>query len=98
MRRVVEIIQNYNNFDYLDMAEKELGELHQRSFSKDDFVETGETVENDISGKNEKTYRLIDRLSEEESKHNRKVYNRATEIEDKEWREFFEILKGQNYS
>ena len=25
MRRVVEIIQNYNNFDYLDMAEKELG-------------------------------------------------------------------------
>ena len=98
MRRAVEIIQNYNNFHYLDMAEKELGELHQRSFSEDDFVETGETVENDISGKNEKTYRFIDRLSEEESKHNRKVYNRATEIEDKEWREFFEILKGQNYS
>ena len=40
----------------------------------------------------------LDDLSEEESKHNRKVYNRATEIEDKEWREFFEILKGQNYS
>jgi len=33
----------------------------------------------------------------EESTHNRKVFNRSTEIENEEWEELFSILKGQNH-
>ena len=33
----------------------------------------------------------------EESAHNRKVFNRSTEIENEEWEELLSILKGQNH-
>jgi hypothetical protein len=41
--------------------------------------------------------RLIDKETPEEKKHNRKVFDRAREIEDLEWKELFEILQGQNH-
>lgn len=97
IRRAVQIIQNYNNDLFIDMAEAELGELYFRGFDMNDFVETGETIDNPLGEKNEKTYYWVDRLSEEESEHNRKVYQRAREISDSEWIEFCEILKGQDY-
>jgi hypothetical protein len=41
--------------------------------------------------------RIIDRDTEEEKVHNRKVFDRAHEIEEQEWDELFEILKGQDH-
>jgi len=41
--------------------------------------------------------RIIDRDTEEEKVHNRKVYDRAHEIEEQEWEELFKILKGQDH-
>jgi hypothetical protein len=86
MRRAVELIKNYNQDRYIEMAEKELGEivLHNWEF---------EPVE-DKPGFS----RLVDKDTEEEKIHNRKVYDRANEIAEQEWEELFTILKGQDTS
>jgi hypothetical protein len=86
MRRAVELIKNYNESNYIDMAEKELGNLISRDWEFEDIE--------DKPGFS----RLLDNNTEEEKVHNRKVFNRAAEIEEKEWKELFEILKGQSHS
>lgn len=87
MRRAIQIIQNYNNdFSYIEMAEKELGELVIRDWEFEP-----------VPGEPELS-RLVDNETEEESAHNSKVYGRAREIEEQEWSELFEILKGQDYT
>jgi len=85
MRRAIELIKNYNQDNYIQMAEKELGELvhHDWEF---------EPVE-DKPGYS----RLVDKDTDEEKIHNRKVFERAHEIEEQEWNELFKILKGQDY-
>ncbi len=85
MRRAIELIKNYNEDNYIQMAEKELGELvhHDWEF---------EPVE-DKPGYS----RLVDKDTDEEKIHNRKVFERAHEIEEQEWNELFKILKGQDY-
>lgn len=86
MRRAVELIKNYNESNYIDMAESELGPLalHEWEFEP-------------VPDKPEYS-RIIDRDTEEEKIHNRKVFDRAHEIEEKEWKELFEILKGQSHT
>lgn len=86
MRRVCQIIENYNESNFVEMAEKELGEIVMRDW---DFEEV-----EDKPGFS----RLVDNLTEEESEHNSKVYARAREIEEAEWNEFCQILKGQDYN
>jgi hypothetical protein len=85
MRRAIELIRNYNQDKYIEMAEKEIGELviHDWEF---------EPVE-DKPGYS----RLVDKDTDEERIHNRKVFDRAHEIEEQEWDELFKILKGQDY-
>lgn len=39
-----------------------------------------------------------DDLAEQEKKHNSKVYKRARELEENEWEELIQILKGQDYT
>ena len=84
MRRAIELIKNYNEDKYIEMAESELGPLvlHEWEFEP-------------VPDKPEYS-RIIDRDTEEEKIHNRKVFDRAREIEEKEWKELFEILKGQS--
>jgi hypothetical protein len=41
---------------------------------------------------------MIDRDTPEQKKHNRKVFKRAHEIEEKEWKELWEIIKGTKFS
>ena len=83
MRRAIELIKNYNEDNYIEMAEKELGELvlHEWEFE-------------DVEGKPGYS-RLVDNDTEEEKDHNRKVFERAQEIEESEWNELFTILKGR---
>ena len=83
MRRAIELIKNYNEDNYIEMAEKELGELvlHEWEFE-------------DVEGKPGYS-RLVDNDTEEEKDHNRKVFERAHEIEENEWNELFTILKGR---
>jgi hypothetical protein len=41
---------------------------------------------------------LIDRDTPEEKQHNRKVFERARKLEEKEWKELWQIIKGTKYS
>ena len=86
MRRAVQLIKNYREDLYIDMAEKELGEMF---YNEIEFEECP-----DRPGYSQ----LVDNDTPEEKEHNMKVYKRAREIEKQEWNELFQILKGQDYS
>ena len=93
MRRASELIRNYVEDSYIEMSESELGELILHDW---EFEETGETIDNPFGEKNEKLYRMVDKETQEEKEHNKKVFERAREIESQEWNELFSILKGQD--
>jgi hypothetical protein len=84
MRRASQLIQNYINDLYSEMAESELGELIRHDWEFEDVP--------DKPGFS----RLVDKETPEEKEHNTKVFKRAYEIESQEWNELFEILKGQD--
>jgi hypothetical protein len=83
MRRAVELIRNYNEDNYIDMAEAELGKLilHDWEF---------EEIEGDPEH-----FQLKDNDTADEKAHNRKVFDRAREIGEQEWQELWTILRGQ---
>ena len=85
MKRAVELIKNYNEDNYTDMAEAELGKIiyYPWEFEK-------------VEGK-PGVSRLVDRDTEEEKEHNRKVFARSREISDSEWNELWNIIKGQDH-
>jgi len=85
MRRAIELIRNYNEDKYIQMAESELGEVVFHPWEFEDVED------------NPSCSRLIDNDTPEEKEHNRKVYNRSYEIEVQEWEELFKLLKGQNH-
>jgi hypothetical protein len=85
MRKAVQLIKNYNEDNYIDMAEKELGKLVLNGFEFEPAEQEG-------------YFQLVDKDTPEEKEHNKKVFARAREIGEQEWNELFEILKGQDYS
>lgn len=85
MRRTIELIRNYNADLYIDMAEAELGEIVHHAWEFEDVP--------DKPGYS----RIVDQDTEEEKIHNRKVYDRARELEEQEWNELWQNLKGQDH-
>lgn len=76
MKRAIRFLENRKTDNFIDRAEKELGQL--KNMDKcifDNFEETPEDMT-----------------------HNKKVFDRATEIENKEWKELWEIFKGTKNS
>jgi len=86
MRRAIEILKNCREDNYLAMAEKELGDLIFNDWEFEDLP--------DKPGFS----RLVDNDTDEERVHNRKIFDRSNEIQEKEWSELFVILKGQDYT
>lgn len=86
MRRAAQLIKNYNEDLYIDMAEAELGNLiiHEWEFKP--------------SENNPGLFEMVDKETPKEKEHNRKVFDRAREIEEQEWNELWEIIKGQDYT
>ena len=82
IRRAIELLDNRLNDNYVEQAEKELGELIHRDW---EFEPTEDG-----------NYRLKDTETREESDHNRKVFKLASTIDDREWRELWNIFKGQS--
>jgi hypothetical protein len=82
IKRAIQLIQNRLDDNYVEQAEKELGELVMRDW---EF----EPTENG-------TYTLKDNESKEEKEHNSKVFRLAQTIDDREWRELWNIFKGQS--
>lgn len=74
IKRVIEIIKNIDESRYIDIAEKELGELKNKGGFFDNVEDTPE-----------------------EKEHNKKVFERSTELEKLDFEELWQILKGQDY-
>jgi hypothetical protein len=86
MRRALELLKHKLDDDYIQRAEIELGELNRNPI---DFEP--------IEGK-EGLYRLVDNDTPAEKKHARNVYKRARVIEEKEWKELWDIFKGKKFT
>ena len=82
MQRAIQLLENRLNDNYVEQAESILGKIIDRDW---EF----EPTENG-------TYRMKDTLSKEENEHNSKVFRLAHNIDDKEWRELWNIFKGQS--
>lgn len=82
IRRAIQLLDNRLGDNYVEQAEKELGPLHLKPMD-------WEPTENG-------NYKLIDNDTKEEREHNRRVFKLASTIDDKEWRELWNIFKGQS--
>jgi hypothetical protein len=73
MKRAILLLNIVRNDEYLNISQKELGELKNTDWLWNDREDT-----------------------EEEKTHNRKVFERAREIEESEWKELWSIIQGQD--
>ncbi len=85
IKRALELLKHKLDDDYVERAELELGELNRPPF---EF----EKIEGSDS------YRLVDNDTPADKKHASKVYKRARVIEDKEWKELWDIFKGRKFT
>jgi hypothetical protein len=74
--------------DYLERVEAELGPINYTNFFDDKNWKK-------LEGGN---YELIDTDTPEERKHSRKVFKRAHQLEAKEWKELWTIIKGNKFT
>ena len=84
MQRAIQLLKHKLDDDYTKRIEAELGELILHDW---EFEDLGDG-----------TSRLIDNDTPAERKHNRKIFKEAHKLEDKEWIELWNILKGTKYS
>lgn len=84
MQRAIELLKHKLDDDYIERAESEIGALLQLDW------------EFEVVPENPSTSRLIDNQTKEEKEHNRRVFKLAQTIEDREWRELWNIFKGQS--
>jgi hypothetical protein len=82
IKRAIQLLDNRLNDNYIEQAEGELGPLFLKPM---EFEPTDEG-----------TYKLIPNESKEEVEHNKKVFKLASTIDDREWRELWNIFKGQS--
>jgi len=78
---------------YIEEAEKELG--IEMIYHNWEFEEVLDKDINNPSG--EKLYQLVDKLTPKEKEHNRKIMERAHEIQKEYWEELCQIIKGPDY-
>lgn len=83
IRRVLELLRNSREDNYIDRAEDELGELRFSDWLFEDREDGAE---------------LIDNESKKDKAHNRKIFKRAVAIEKAEWDELWYIIKGTKNS
>jgi hypothetical protein len=84
MQRAIQLLKHKLDDDYTERIEAELGKLILHDW---EFEDLGNG-----------TSRLIDNDTPAERKHNRKIFKEAHKLEDKEWIELWNILKGTKYS
>jgi hypothetical protein len=84
--RTLELIKHKLDDDYVNRAEMELGEISYRPIRFEP-----------VAG-SEGLYSMVDDDTPAERKHTSKVFKRAKEIEEVEWKELWEIFKGTKFS
>ena len=88
MRRVVEIIKNIREDRYFDIVEVEMSRGLKNGFNYE-FVPC-----EDSPG----FFEMVDKDSQEEQEFKDKYFDRVRELEESEWKELWDILKGPDYS
>ena len=86
MRRALELLKHKLDDDYIQRAEGELGELSNNPIEFEP-----------VEGK-EGLYSMVDNDTPAEKRHAKKVYKRARVIEEMEWKELWDILKGKKFT
>ncbi len=86
IKRALELIKHKLDDDYVERAEVELGELSYKPIRFEP-----------VEGK-EGLYSMVDDDTPAERKHAKKVYKRARDIEEKEWKELWDIFKGKKFT
>ncbi len=82
IRRAIQLLKSKIDDDYIDRAEAQLGSLaiYDLEFEP-------------IGGDR---YEVVDKMTKAERIHNTKVFKKAQQIEDAEWKELWEIFKGRD--
>jgi len=88
IRRAIELLKHKLDDDYLERVEAELGPVNYTNF-------LDEKNWKKLEGGN---YELIDNDTPEEKKHGRKVFKQAHQLEAKEWKELWTIIKGNKFT
>lgn len=83
MKRVIELLNNHIQGNFIEQAENFLGLKVNSDFN---FVEC-----EDKPG----SYQMVSNCTDEEEKNNKLIYKKSAEIEEQQWKEIWEILKGQ---
>jgi hypothetical protein len=86
MNRVVEILTNIREERYFDLVEQELGKRYNNT--KFEFVQCEDMPEH---------YEMVNNHTDEECEFNNKFFARVAELEEEEWNELWQIVRGQNY-
>ena len=86
IKRALELLKHKLDDDYVERAEGELGELSYKPIRFEP-----------VEGK-EGLYSLEDDDTPAEKRHAKKVYKRARVIEEMEWSELWDILKGKKFT
>lgn len=86
MKRVIELLGHVRSDSYIEMAEKELGEIKHVDWEFEEIP--------DKPGYS----KLLDNENPDDVNHNKEVYKRAEEIEAEEWKEIWKILEGQDHN
>ncbi len=84
MKRAAELLQNFIDDNFVDQAEAELGKLIIYP------------IEWKPSETHADCFEMVEKENDEEKAHNRKVFNRAREIQKEQWNELMDVLKGQD--
>jgi len=83
MQRAIQLLKSKIDDDYVDRAQKVLGEIAWKPF---EFEPTEDG-----------NYLLIDNDTAAEKKHMTKVFAYARKLEEAEWKELWKIFEGQDY-
>lgn len=86
IKRTLELLKHKLDDDYIERAEGELGELSDNPIRFEP-----------VEGK-EGLFSLVDDDTPAQKKHATKIFKRAREIEEKEWREIWDTIKGTKLS
>ena len=82
MERLIHIMKVIEKDDFIELAEKELGEIKHRDLEFEPAEQEG-------------YFKLVDNETTEDKEHNRKVFKRSHEIEEEYWDEMVKIIRGQ---
>ena len=86
MYRAAYLMERFIEDDFIELAENELGEIVHLDLEFEPVPD------------NPSCFQMVDKETPEEKEHSRKVFARASEIEESMWTELWTILEGQKMS